>query len=209
MLPVLLQTAVAGGGMDVFSFTATWLGLGLFFAIIVFIVLEFISARHRHDVEDKLVSSQMNMINNSIALSQNQQQQYNNYMNWWMNFQNQEYTTEVGLRREAMQNDNAFMNKMLAIFQMWAQANIMQEQQLGDALSRFLNVSTIALIWQLAQNGMFIEDILQLIGINASTDQIAKLIELLNNAGVHVQSRIVPPVQIIENPSTQSAQSTK
>jgi len=44
---------------------------------------------------------------------------------------------------------------------------------------------------------MYIEDVLQLIGINATTDQIAKLIELLNKVGVYPASRTVtPPVQV-------------
>ena len=209
---IALQTATSGTviTIDPFSFLLLVIGFSILFAVGVFVVLELISTRHREDVEDKLLSSQINMINNSIALSQNQQQQYNNYMNWWQNFQNQEYTTEVGLRREQMQNDASFMNKMLAIFQMWAQAAIMQDQEVSNALSRFLNVSTIALIWQLAQNGMFIEDILQLIGINASTDQIAKLIQLLNNAGIDVKSRTIPPaVQVIENPPSQQQQQPK
>ena len=222
-MPVLAVLAVAllnthvvlaqSQGMDVFSFTSTWWGLGVFFlliaiavGVIVGIVIWFFNTQHQHAVDDRFLNNSSRQLEASITAQQNMQQQFANYQQWYMQYQTQVHNDNMELRREYLSMTRDFMDKMYQLWYMWVQNSIMTSQKTTDAMARWLDVSTIALLWQLIQNGMYIEDVLQLIGINATTDQIAKLIELLNKVGVYPASRLVtPPVQVIEYPSTQSS----
>jgi hypothetical protein len=57
-----------------------------------------------------------------------------------------------------------FMDKMYQLWQMWVQSSIMASQMTADAMARWLDTSTIACLGVIL-NGMYIEDVLQLIGI--------------------------------------------
>ena len=220
LIPVLAVLAAAlanphvvlaqSQGMDVFSFTVTWWGLGVFIllvaiavGVIVGIVIWFFNTQHQHAVDDRFLNNSTRQLEASITAQQNMQQQFANYQQWYMQYQTQVHNDNMELRREYLSMTRDFMDKMYQLWQMWVQSSIMASQKTTDAMARWLDVSTIALLWQLIQNGMYIEDVLQLIGINATTDQIAKLIELLNKVGVYPASRLVtPPVQVIEYPPT-------
>jgi len=199
--------------VDVFSFTATWWGLGVFIlliaisiGVIVGIVIWFFNTQHQHAVDDRFLNNSTRQLEASITAQQNMQQQFANYQQWYMQYQTQVHNDNMELRREYLSMTRDFMDKMYQLWQMWVQSSIMTSQKTADAMAQWLNTSTIAMLWELIQNGMYIEDVLQLIGINATTDQIAKLIELLNKVGVYPASRTTtPPVQVIEYPPTQQS----